>query len=288
MKNPYRGYVSALLRAERRARALPLGGLAPARRPKLRPSAPRVLVFSPHPDDECIVGGLALRLLREARMRVVNVAVTQGSRKDRQEPRLQELRGACDFLGFDLATTVPGGLERVNPKARAEDPAHWSAAVATIAGLLREHAPRVILYPHEADWNSTHLGTHHLVVDALRSIGSGLACWCVETEFWGAMAAPNLMVEIPPRDLGDLIGALTFHVGEVQRNPYHIRLPAWMSDNVRRGGEVVGGQGGAAPDFAFATLYRVRRWTGAALEDAPPAQRFLAATEKSGMLFPML
>jgi hypothetical protein len=31
-------------------------------------------------------------------------------------------------------------------------------------------------------------------------------------------------------------------------------------DNVRRGAELVGGQGGTAPRFAFATLYRLRRW----------------------------
>ena len=42
------------------------------------------------------------------------------------------------------------------------------------------------------------------------------------------MASPNLMVEISPHDLGDLITALTFHVGEVKRNPYHLSLPAWM------------------------------------------------------------
>jgi hypothetical protein len=48
----------------------------------------------------------------------------------------------------------------------------------------------------------------------------------------------------------------------VERNPYHLLLPAWMMDNVRRGGEVAGGQGGAAPDFAFAALYRIRKWKG--------------------------
>ena len=56
-------------------------------RPPLPADAPRALIFSPHPDDECIIGGLALRLLREAGMRVVNVAVTQGSRADRQDAR---------------------------------------------------------------------------------------------------------------------------------------------------------------------------------------------------------
>ena len=45
-----------------------------------------------------------------------------------------------------------------------------------------------------------------------------------------------------------------------ERNPYHLLVPAWMQDNVRRGGELVGGQGGAAPDFTFCTLYRLRRW----------------------------
>ena len=68
----------------------------------IAPDAPRALIFSPHPDDECIIGGLALRLMREAGMRVVNVAVTQGSNKARQAARLEELRAACDYLGFDL------------------------------------------------------------------------------------------------------------------------------------------------------------------------------------------
>jgi N-acetylglucosamine malate deacetylase 1 len=57
-----------------------------------------------------------------------------------------------------------------------------------------------------------------------------------------------------------MMTATSFHAGEVRRNPYHLLLPAWMQDNVRRGGELVGGQGEAAPDFTFATLYRLRRW----------------------------
>jgi hypothetical protein len=87
-------------------------------------------------------------------------------------------------------------------------------------------------------------------------------CYLVESEFWGAMTDPNLMVEISATDLADMMAATSFHVGEVERNPYHLLLPAWMMDNVRRGGEVACGQGGAAPDFAFAALYRIRKWKG--------------------------
>jgi LmbE family N-acetylglucosaminyl deacetylase len=46
-----------------------------------------VMILSPHPDDECISGGLALRLMHENGWHVVNVAVTLGSNKDRQKER---------------------------------------------------------------------------------------------------------------------------------------------------------------------------------------------------------
>jgi hypothetical protein len=100
----------------------------------------------------------------------------------------------------------------------------------------------------------------------------------VETEFWGAMATPNLMVESTVDDVGDMMAALSFHVGEVQRNPYHLLVPPWMMDNVRRGSEIVGGQGGAAPDFTFCTLYRLRRWQGGGLHALYDGGRVLPAT----------
>ena len=267
-------------------RGLPLGTFPPSPRIDIPSNAPNVLLFSPHPDDECIIGGLALRLLRESRWRVVNVAVTQGSKKERQEGRYAELRDACDFLQFDLVPTASGGLEKINPKTRTADPAHWNECVQTIARILRQYRPKVVFFPHELDWNSTHIGTHHLVVDALASLGSSAGtCFVVETEFWGQMPTPNLMVESPARDVADLMAACSFHVGEVKRNPYHLSQTAWMQDNVRRGGELVGGQGGAAPDYPFATLYRLRRWQDGALNTFYPGGRNLAATENPAGLF---
>jgi hypothetical protein len=115
--------------------------------------------------------------------------------------------------------------------------------------------------PHDRDWNSTHIGTHFLVLDALKLMPADFECYLIETEFWGAMTDPNLMLEIGNDDLADMMVATTFHVGEVARNPYHLLLPAWMMDNVRRGAEVAGGQGGAVPDFTFAALYRLRKWS---------------------------
>ncbi len=282
--NPYHRYVSELARLVREGRTFPLGGFSRPPQPAIAPDAPRALVFSPHPDDECIIGGLALRLLREAGMRVVNVAVTQGSNKARQSARLAELQAACDYLRFDLIQTAPGGLENIHVRTRSGDPARWRASVDVIAAILAEQRPAAVFFPHEVDWNSTHVGTHHLVVDALARQDADFTCQVVETEFWGAMATPNLMVESSVDDLAEMMTALSFHVGEVQRNPYHLLVPAWMQDNVRRGGELVGGQGGAAPDFVFCTLYRLGRWSNRQLQPSHAGGRSLPADVSAATL----
>jgi LmbE family N-acetylglucosaminyl deacetylase len=283
--NPYHQLVSELVRVARTGRSCPLGGLAPAPSPALPAAAPRVLLFSPHPDDECLTGGLALRLHREAGMKIINVAVTLGSDRARRAGRLAELEQACHYLGFGLLTTGPQGLDHINPAARSADPAAWGRAVRVIADLLRREAPRVIFFPHERDWNRTHVGAHFLILDALKSLPPEFCCYTVETEFWGALDAPNLLVESGAADVADLMAATSFHAGEVRRNPYHLRLPAWLQDNVRRGGERVGGQGGPAPDFDFATLYRLRRWRAEAWEEVYVGGRLLPCQTNAGEIF---
>lgn len=282
--NPYHQYVSTFAGLMADGKSLPLGGFPPPPTAKPGADAPAALIFSPHPDDECIIGGLALRLMREAGMRVVNVAVTQGSNQERQQARWQELQNACTYLGFAVEQTAPNGLEKISARTRSENPQHWSAAVKTISAALTRHQPRVIFFPHEADWNSTHIGTHFLVMDALQTLPVNFQCLMVETEFWGQMASPNLMVESSITDVADLLAALSFHAGEVQRNPFHLRMPPWLQDNVRRGAELVGGQGGEAPDFAFATLYRLRQWKNGRVETVYPGGKQISATENPGSL----
>ncbi len=282
---PFHEYVGRLVNEFNGGRTFPLGGMAPLPKPAIKPDAPKVLVFSPHPDDEVIIGGAALRLMRESGFRVVNVAVTQGSNPARQAERLEELKRACDFIGFELIQTAPNGLEKINPTGRDKHPDNWQRAVEITASILREQAPHTILFPHDRDWNSSHIGTHLLVVDALKTLGPDFKCFTLETEFWGAMWDPNLMVEISPDDLGDLLAALSFHVGEVKRNPYHLLVPAWMQDNVRRGCEVAMGQGGAAPDFRFATLYRVGRWVNGGFQNVLKQGVAVSADAKVEALF---
>lgn len=263
MSSPQLEFVSthaALLNQARLPLISSLKDMSLPPRPELADDAPVVLLFSPHPDDECITGALPLRLSREAGYRVINLPVTLGSNPRRQEEREQELKRACAWLGFELQEIEPGGFSHVNTHARDKDPEEWSSKVEGIARIIARHKPAIVICPNSDDGHATHIGTHHLVIDALAH--EGHACWLVQTEFWRAMAHPNLLVESSLPDTADLISALSCHVGEIKRNPYHLRLTSWMADNVRRGSELIGGAGMPAADFAFGTLYRLDRFDG--------------------------
>jgi N-acetylglucosamine malate deacetylase 1 len=54
---------------------------------------------------------------------------------------------------------------------------------------------------------------------------------------------------------------------------------------VRRGAELVGGQGGAAPRFAFATLYRLRRWADGQLREVLDRGQMLSSQDDLSQLF---
>lgn len=246
MKNPYLPFVQRIQDSVTQARDLKVSGKREVTR-----SESKVMLFAPHPDDECIFGLLPLRLQQECGKEIINVPVTFGSNVARQAERSTELQNACAYLGWACShqSHEMTSMERDD-----------------VIAVLKRCKPEVIFFPHERDWNSRHISTHHLIVDALKAMGD-FSCLTVETEFWGAMDDPNLMVEANAEHVAELAAATSLHVGEVARNPYHLLLPAWMQDNVRRGGELVGGQGGSAPNFAFATLYRLRKWENGAFHE---------------------
>jgi N-acetylglucosamine malate deacetylase 1 len=279
--SPFKKFVSGQARLfEGGKKLLPPRSKKSAR--KISRTAPRALIFSPHPDDECIVGALPLRLLREAKWNVVNVAVTLGGKTARKPARLRELKNACGFLGFGL---IVAGLEKINLETRKKDRGRWNAAVKIISKILAGQKPRVIFLPHDGDVHPAHVGAHFLVLDALDKLPRGFECFVVETEFWGQMENPDLLVESSVDDVAGLVAALSCHVGEVKRNPFHARLPAWMMDNVRRGGELVGGQGGIAPEFVFGTIYRLQKWRDGKWRQVFNGGKFLSAEQAADKLF---
>jgi N-acetylglucosamine malate deacetylase 1 len=282
MRNYYE-YVDAMERAMRDAEKIPPASVKPCRTTEVRAASPLnpVLIISPHPDDEMLVGALALRFKKQCGVRVINISTTLGSNRQRQAARWLELKAACDCIGFEAQTFGERGLEHITPEARKAG-GEWSKAADAMADAIAAIKPSAIFFPHALDANRTHMGVHLLALDAL--VKATHACVVFETEFWAPMTQPNLSIESAKEDVAELVTALAQHVGEVSRNPYHLRLPAWMMDNVRRGGELVGGQGGAAPDFTFATLYRRAYWNGREMAQLQTSGSFVGKDENPAFL----
>ena len=264
MTNPFVSYVAGFEALLASGAGLSADHAAHPQLPEVAADAPVCLVFSPHPDDEVISGALPWRLRSQACWRVVNVAVTLGSNKTRRAARWLELEQGCAYLGFELASASDEtrcGLEGVSEHTAQDDPAVWAGCVARIADLIARYQPRLIVCPHANDGHPAHIGTHRLVMDALRKLGTQADVYLALSEYWNTQSDPGLMVELGQAEVADLVAALSLHVGEVSRNPYHLTLPAWFIDSVRRGAERVGSPGDRAPGFRFASLYGWKRWS---------------------------
>ena len=260
------------------------GDLYPAEADPPQADAPVCLIFSPHPDDEALVGGLPLRL-RAAGWRVVNVAVTLGSRLDRRAARWQELQASCRVLGFELiaASGAPGmGLEGVRTAGHAAQHANWRAAVERVINVMARYQPRVVVCPHELDGHDVHMATSQLVLQALAGVPT-LSPHLLLSEYWNTQLQPQLMLGLTDQQVGQMMLATAMHAGEVSRQPYHLTLPAWLMDSARRGAERVGGPGAANSGMTYAALYGWRRRVGA--EWVAMSPRLLPSADDVGALF---
>ena len=283
-------YVEDVLRAVNSGKSIALGPSAAALEPPLlAPAAhaairPKVVYCAPHPDDESLSGALALRLCLEAGARVTNLAITLGSDLGQRARRLRELESACRALRFDLVVPVhPSGFDGVNLKERRERPNEWARKAEALREIFDRLEPDWVFAPHAEDFNTTHIGTHFLVVEALGAhlerSGRGPAT-LVQTEFWHQLAEPNLMLGVSAEVVALQLMAAMEHGGEMSRNPYHLLAPARLMDNVRRGSEVVGGQGAAAQSFPFAELYRVTFMRGREIVGPRPGGVIVGPAER--------
>jgi LmbE family N-acetylglucosaminyl deacetylase len=217
-----------------------------------------ILICSPHPDDEALCAGLPLRLMDNA-CRVLTLALTLGSDPTRKDQRQRELAASCRMLGFDcLLIQEPLGFSKLASPQQEEKAPEWRQQRDVLIDHFIREMPSLILFPHAGDGHPAHIRVHHLALSAARRYSEmkRRTVLIAETEFWHPMARPNLMLGLTPDMVARLMASLICHRSQMVRNPLHLRLPARLMDNVRRGSEIMN-YGGDAPPFAFAELYRI-------------------------------
>jgi len=239
-----------------------------------------VVICSPHPDDEALTGALPYRLKTDA-VHVLNLAITLGSNSDRQKDRKCELAASCGVLGFDcqlaqdpVAFSGLSDWKHIPPTDRQHK-------INVLAAHFEWEKPALVLLPHADDGHPTHRAVHYLTMAALRlySRKNKQQILVAETEFWHPMKKPNLLLGIRPEEIAKLIMALTCHRGEIERNPYHLSLPARFMDNVRRGTEIMN-YGGKSRGFVFAELYRLSRMNSGRREEIREKNIIVPPTRK--------
>jgi LmbE family N-acetylglucosaminyl deacetylase len=225
-----------------------------------------VLIISPHPDDEAIQSSLALRLQSENKCELINVCVTLGSKKNRQQSRSLELKKSCKELNIQNYVLTK------------------DKQVHQLASLIIQYKPVAIICPHSHDSHPTHVKTNQLLQKTLKVLPKNYSTTIFWSEFWGAIAKPNLLIEISPKIVRKMMKALECHKGEIIRNPYHLRLPAWMMDNVRRGSEIVAGTGNTSAQFLFGTIYMAQNYKQNKLTDIKLKKSFISMKDDIGKI----
>ncbi len=196
----------------------------------------RLLIIAPHPDDECLMSGLALRAKEECGTEVAVLAYGFGSDPSRQEERKKEFKKALQVLGF-------------------KELVHGSSGVF---GVIQSFQPDAILIPNRQDSHPTHIRCSEEAWNAARSAAAASKnkLMVFESEYWGPMGNPNLLIPLSSGTVKRMGLGLLCHEGEIARNPYHLSLPAFLIDQQRRGSEIMSGFGAKPAPAVFAQLYR--------------------------------
>src|SRR5690606_33402282 len=158
-----------------------------------------VLCFAPHPDDEVIGPGGALRHHRLQGDPVRAVLATDGRSGDpdglfdaREYPELRRRESRAALARLDVTDVRFWGY----PDSAVVAPADLEALIERVRAEVLEHAPRTVYAPWEGETNSDHRALCAAVVRGLERCGfDGLA---LGYEVWTPIADPQALLDITP------------------------------------------------------------------------------------------
>ena len=157
----------------------------------------RVLVFTPHPDDETIAAGgyIAQSVANGAEVQIV--LVTNGNKDGNGAVRYEEFKKATSLLGVPSNNLVFMGLP--DDKLKLENPVE-------LADLLKEQVanfqPNVVLFPSPFDHNPDHAAIGRAFSNVITNYGIQARCYDYIVHYklmyprpWAL--APNLFLSPP-------------------------------------------------------------------------------------------
>lgn len=191
----------------------------------------RVLVVSPHPDDETIgAGGLLSRL---ARQQTATSVLTMTCSEDRHV----ELKAACERLDV---TALRFGLQ---PDG-VLDQVSQLALIRHIEATVDEFDPQVVIGPWWGSYHQDHRAVAHAVVSALRPMNPNRSVLFYEqtADGWGTERfRPDIWVRLTETDLDAKLDAYQEHCSQVRPSPSNRSVEAIRALATTRGAQVGAG-----------------------------------------------
>jgi LmbE family N-acetylglucosaminyl deacetylase len=174
----------------------------------------RVLVLSPHPDDEAIGMGASLSMHREAGSEVTVLYLADGAGLvgDREQTigiRRREAEAAGRAFGFRQIFWNETDT-RVNSTPEAVD---------RLVQVLRSVRPTAVYLPSFFDSHFDHVATNRLLVDALDRSDASFSVYGYEV--WDNLPFPNLIVDV------------TTHAKRKEQLLAHYELPLESTDFIQ-------------------------------------------------------
>lgn len=182
----------------------------------------RILVLSPHPDDESFGCGGTIKFLTAAGHQVDVLYMTRGElgvdiphlstktgRDELKSVRSREAHAACEILGVRSVRFLDG---RDGHLAK-----HPEIALELSNTLLTEHYERVFC-PHEGEAHPDHVATYRFLFEALQRepLGYDLHVWLYEV--WTPLV-PDLVVPIDAT-LEAKMAAIDVHLSQLAHLDY--------------------------------------------------------------------
>lgn len=142
----------------------------------------RVMVISPHPDDDIIGCGGTLHLLSKKGISLRSICMTDGrkgnvgrySENDLVKTRYHEAKRAAEIIGIEdmvFFNERDGGLKPVK------------SVVLRLLDEIHKFRPSSILFPSVIDAHPDHTATTHIIFKAISSMKGELPL-CIQYEVW--------------------------------------------------------------------------------------------------------
>ncbi|HSK91764.1 MAG TPA: PIG-L deacetylase family protein [Euzebyales bacterium] len=232
-------------------------------------SAQRVLVLSPHPDDEVIgCGGLLSKVKDEGGQVFVqfvtlgdtrDVSVTGMSTADERVREIERVAGVLKYDEWDIALRGSQYHLRLDAMAQVD----LIAMLEIDARLsLRAVEPTVVLLPSPLSYNQDHRAVAEAALTALRPLRVEdrrapqlVALFEEVADQWTPHTSvpPNLFVELEPAHLDAKIEAMACYASQVRAHPHTRSLEALRTMATVRG---------AHSGLAYAEAYQCMRLIG--------------------------